>query len=111
MPILHGYVSTTAKPRADVVLKSDKDEPVLAVWQYGLGRTAAWTSDLSGQWTSDWIASDEGMSILRNLISYSMTVSYTHLDVYKRQDDKNTVDHIYAICRRLSKQNCYHHLK
>ena len=26
-------------------------------------------------------------------------------------DDKNTVDHIYAICRRLSKQNCYHHLK
>ena len=72
VPILHGYVSTTAKPRADVVLKSDKDEPVLAVWQYGLGRTAAWTSDLSGQWTSDWIASDEGMSILRNLISYSM---------------------------------------
>ncbi len=72
VPMLHGYVSTTAKPRADVVLQSEKEEPVLAVWQYGLGRTAAWTSDLSGQWTSDWLASDEGLNIIRNLISYSM---------------------------------------
>ncbi len=72
VPMLHGYVSTTAKSRADVVLESDDEEPVLAVWQYGLGRSAAWTSDMSGQWSSDWIASDEGLDIMRNLISYSM---------------------------------------
>lgn len=72
VPILHGYVSTTAKPRADVILKSDKEEPVLAAWQYGLGRTAAWTSDLSGQWSNDWISAEEGVGVLRNLISYSM---------------------------------------
>ncbi|MDD5944982.1 MAG: VWA domain-containing protein [Clostridia bacterium] len=72
VPMLHGYVSTTAKSRADVVLKSDDDEPVLAAWQYGLGRAASWMSDFSGQWTSDWIASDEGLDIFRNLISYSM---------------------------------------
>lgn len=72
VPMLHGYVSTTAKSRADVVLQSDDEEPVLAVWQYGLGRAAAWTSDMSGQWTSDWLAADEGLDIMRNLISYSM---------------------------------------
>lgn len=72
VPMLHGYVSTTAKSRADVVLESDKEEPVLATWQYGLGRTAAWTSDLSGQWSNDWLASDEGTQILRNLVSYTM---------------------------------------
>jgi len=72
VPMLHGYVSTTAKSRADVVLESDKEEPILATWQYGLGRTAAWTSDLSGQWSSDWLASDEGTQIIRNLVSYSM---------------------------------------
>ncbi|MCD8035891.1 MAG: VWA domain-containing protein [Clostridiales bacterium] len=72
VPMLHGYVSTTAKSRADVVLESDEEEPILAVWQYGLGRTAAWTSDFSGQWTSDWITSDEGIEIIRNLISYTM---------------------------------------
>lgn len=72
VPMLHGYVSTTAKSRADVVLESDKEEPVLATWQYGLGRTAAWTSDISGQWSSDWLASDEGTQIIRNLVSYTM---------------------------------------
>ena len=72
VPVLHGYVSTTAKGRADVVLQSDNEEPVLAVWQYGLGRTAAWTSDVSGQWSDEWLASNEGVEILRNLISYSM---------------------------------------
>ena len=65
-------MSTTAKPRADVVLQSDREEPVLAVWQYGLGRAAAWTSDVSGQWSGDWLSSREGTDILRNLISYSM---------------------------------------
>lgn len=72
VPMLHGYVSTTAKGRADVILESDKEEPVLAAWQYGLGRTAAWTSDVSGQWSSDWLASDEGTQIIRNLVSYTM---------------------------------------
>lgn len=72
VPMLHGYVSTTAKSRADVILQSDTEEPVLAVWQYGLGRTAAWTSDLSGQWTNDWLGADEGTQIIRNLVSYTM---------------------------------------
>lgn len=72
VPMLHGYVSTTAKSRADVVLESDKEEPVLATWQYGLGRTAAWTSDVSGQWSNEWLSSDEGTQILRNLVSYTM---------------------------------------
>ena len=40
--------------------------------KYGLGRAAAWTSDVSGQWSGDWLSSREGTDILRNLISYSM---------------------------------------
>ncbi|HET7090441.1 MAG TPA: hypothetical protein VFL17_17530, partial [Anaerolineae bacterium] len=30
-------------------------DPLLATWQYGLGRAAAWTSDVKGQWATDWI--------------------------------------------------------
>ncbi|MDQ2996197.1 MAG: VWA domain-containing protein, partial [Chloroflexota bacterium] len=30
-------------------------KPVLAQWQYGLGRAVAWTSDLKGQWGRDWV--------------------------------------------------------
>ena len=67
---LHGYVRTTAKDRADIPLISDEDEPVLATWQYGLGRTAAWTPDASGQWSSDWLNSAQGVQTLRNTVSW-----------------------------------------
>lgn len=69
---LKGYIGTTAKPRADAVLISDTEEPVLCTWQYGLGRTAAWTSDMSGRWTEDWLASNQGTQIIRNLVSWVM---------------------------------------
>jgi hypothetical protein len=29
---------------------------LLATWQYGLGRSAAWTSDLKGQWAQEWLS-------------------------------------------------------
>ena len=34
------------KNAAQVIFASDSDQPVFTVWQYGLGRTAAWTSDV-----------------------------------------------------------------
>ena len=54
VPPLDGYVATRVKPAARTVFRSDIQDPVLAVWQYGLGRTAAWTSDIQGIWTSQW---------------------------------------------------------
>ncbi|NLY18749.1 MAG: VWA domain-containing protein [Clostridiaceae bacterium] len=56
VPQLDGYVATTAKATARTIFRSDINDPVLAVWQYGLGRTAAWTSDIRGLWTSKWAA-------------------------------------------------------
>lgn len=72
VPELGGYIGTTAKSRADQVLLSDKDDPVLAAWQYGLGRTAVWTADMHGQWSTDWLASAEGTAVLRNMVSWTM---------------------------------------
>ncbi len=37
-----------------------------------LAELQRWTSDVSGQWSNDWLASDEGTQILRNLVSYTM---------------------------------------
>ena len=69
---LDGYISATAKPRADVILTSDTDEPVLAAWQYGLGRTVAWTTDAAGMWTADWLADGTGEALLRNAVSWTL---------------------------------------
>ncbi|HYM49181.1 MAG TPA: VWA domain-containing protein [Candidatus Limnocylindrales bacterium] len=52
-PTLTGYVATTPRAAADVVLKSPQGDPLLASWQYGLGRVIAWTSDAEGRWTAD----------------------------------------------------------
>ncbi|WP_186580617.1 VWA domain-containing protein [Aquibacillus kalidii] len=54
VPEMNAYIATTPKKRAQVMLVSEKDDPVLARWQYGLGKTVAWTSDLSGKWAGTW---------------------------------------------------------
>ncbi len=54
-PALRGYVSTTLKPTAQMVLTTPQGDPLLAEWQYGLGRTVAWTSDAENKWAADWV--------------------------------------------------------
>ena len=34
---------------------SEKGDPILAHWQYGLGRTVAFTSDAKSKWAQDWM--------------------------------------------------------
>ena len=55
VPNLYGYVVTYGKPAAEMLLVTPKVDPLLAVQRYGLGRTAAFTSDLSPRWGRDWL--------------------------------------------------------
>lgn len=55
LPSLLGYVATTPKPRAETPLLSEKGDPILAHWQYGLGRAVAFTSDAKAKWAQRWI--------------------------------------------------------
>ena len=54
-PQLHGYVATTEKETAQVFIRSHKDEPILAGWNFGLGKAIAWTSDVKPAWAKAWI--------------------------------------------------------
>jgi hypothetical protein len=54
-PTLLGYVATTPKPRAEIPLYTDKGDPLLAHWQYGLGRAVAFTSDAKSRWAKLWL--------------------------------------------------------
>jgi uncharacterized membrane protein/Mg-chelatase subunit ChlD len=64
LPNISGFVLTHTKdsPLAQVLVRSPKTpEPyspenatVLAVWTYGLGRTAVLTTDAGARWASDW---------------------------------------------------------
>lgn len=56
LPSVGGYDFTAARPNAQVVLASDRGDPLLVKWQLGLGRVATWTgddgSDFSNLWSS-----------------------------------------------------------
>ncbi|RME41699.1 MAG: VWA domain-containing protein, partial [Caldilineae bacterium] len=55
LPNLFGYVATEPKQTAQTVLVSERDDPLLAQWQYGLGRSVAFTSDATGRWGKAWV--------------------------------------------------------
>jgi Mg-chelatase subunit ChlD len=54
-PLLYGYNGTTIKESARLLMAADHKAPLLAEWQYGLGRSIAWTSDMKGKWARDWV--------------------------------------------------------
>jgi uncharacterized membrane protein len=57
-PPLAGYVATSDKSRAQHLLLTHRDEPLLSVWRFGLGKTVAFTSDAKGRWSDAWLRWD-----------------------------------------------------
>ena len=53
-PPLKGYVVTIPKSRASVLLRGPDGDPILATWSAGVGRSAAFTSDLKDRWGGAW---------------------------------------------------------
>ncbi|CAN5842259.1 VWA domain-containing protein [soil metagenome] len=71
LPQLLGYNGTTAKNTAQTVLVSSRDDPVLAQWQYGLGRAVAWTSDATGRWATGWVGWSGFNQFFSQLVSWT----------------------------------------
>jgi hypothetical protein len=72
LPDLHGFVRTTLKT-------FDQRFPILATWQYGLGRSAAFTSDAKSMpgnpvvgWDRDWANSDIYLKFWEQTIGWAM---------------------------------------
>ncbi|GKX30125.1 chloride channel protein [Vallitalea longa] len=72
LPQLQGYVGTSPKDAATVILTSPVNDPILSVWQYGLGKTASWCSDLSGEWSASYNAWDKNNVFWQNIINYTI---------------------------------------
>jgi Ca-activated chloride channel family protein len=57
-PRVSGYMETDLKRGAHLdlmFLRDDRKAPLLASWRYEKGRAAAFTADLEGRWTRNWI--------------------------------------------------------
>ncbi|MDR6880131.1 VWA domain-containing protein [Bacillus sp. 3255] len=71
LPELQGYIATTPKEAAEVVLSSPEPDPVLARWQYGSGRSVAWTSDVTGAWSGNWVGWPAFAPLLTGMIKWT----------------------------------------
>ncbi|HTI30191.1 MAG TPA: VWA domain-containing protein [Methylomirabilota bacterium] len=72
LPSLLGYNATTAKGTATVALLTGRDDPLLAQWQYGLGRSVAWTSDARQQWATPWIGTEAFGTLTAQLVAWTL---------------------------------------
>ena len=88
LPPLHGYVGTSSKSVARTILVSDQGDPILAAWQYGLGKAVAFTSDASGRWARDWVQWSGFASFWSQAINAALSEpNSTGLDVRVEQNN------------------------
>jgi Mg-chelatase subunit ChlD len=89
-PGLSGYLAMTPRPEAEVALKVGPDDPLLAVWGYGLGRVAAWSSDTGQEWTAAWSNWSEFDRFLGQVVGYTVpapNLGLLQLDTSIEQND------------------------
>ncbi|HXG62219.1 MAG TPA: VWA domain-containing protein [Planctomycetota bacterium] len=70
LPPLAGLLPARAREGADVLLATPDGRPVLALRRLGLGKTAAWTSDLAGRWSAEWLAGPASGKLFAQLVRY-----------------------------------------
>lgn len=95
LPELEGYVATSKKDNARTILVGPEEDPILATWQYGLGRTMAWTPDIDGLWTSQWLGWEGNRHFWINAMSWliqeGMNADYSIETAYEEGIGKITV--------------------
>ncbi|MBD5546643.1 MAG: VWA domain-containing protein [Lachnospiraceae bacterium] len=71
-PVLYGYIAATPKTASiPVIVSEGKENPILTVWQYGLGRTAAWNSDVTGEWSGAFAGEDDYVQMWKRIVDYT----------------------------------------
>jgi hypothetical protein len=75
LPPLDGYVASTPKPAAQVVLSGPGGDPILAQWQYGLGTVLAWTSDTEGRWTAELLRSPLAGKLFAGIVAATLPLA------------------------------------
>ena len=71
-PQLSGYLAATEKSLAAVSLMSDREDPILAWWQYGAGRVVAFMADSRGAWTSEFLQWDQAAAFYGGMAAFTL---------------------------------------
>lgn len=71
-PHVYGYVASTPKTASrQVIVSAEKEDPILTVWQYGLGRSVAWNSDVTGEWSGGFSGQEDYVRLWKRIVDYA----------------------------------------
>ncbi len=79
LPQLHGYTATTEKDVAQVFIRSHRDETVLSGWNFGLGKSIAWTSDATA-WAKEWVSWDNFGKFWGQVVNWTLPTAEAGAD-------------------------------
>ena len=94
VPPVSGYVVTADREGlSQVTLRGPQEDPILAQWQYGLGRAVAFTSDAAPRWAPAWPAWNQARAFWAQHVRWAMRPSGSaNLTLYtQRQGDETRV--------------------
>jgi Ca-activated chloride channel homolog len=75
LPSLTGYNAQASKKEEgaeDILVSGEYADPLLAAWQYGLGRVVAWMSDAGQEWRGAWTDPARETAFWLQVIRYSL---------------------------------------
>lgn len=99
LPTISGYIGSSAKPKATVVLKANND-PLYAQWTYEKGNTSggkvgSFMSDLNGMWTNEFLEDERGIKFIKNVVRDLINSSTVRTDMnvkFNRVNFKNIIE-------------------
>lgn len=93
VPPVSGYIVTADREGLSLVsLRGEQDDPLLAQWQYGLGRSVAFMSDAATRWSPAWPAWEGAQAFWAQHVRWAMRPSgSSNLTVYTERQGDDTV--------------------
>lgn len=88
-PPLLGYVATSAKesPSTRLMLTTHKDDPLLAAWSFGLGKSVAFTSDATAHWGVHWLGWEGYSAFWSQAVRWTVRQdTKTHFETHVAED-------------------------
>ncbi len=88
-PPLLGFASTKPKDGAEVFLATSAQAPILVRWQYGLGRSVLFASDVKNRWAAEWLHWDGYGKFWAQLVRDTMRRETAEQVVFRVERDGN----------------------
>lgn len=85
---INAYIATTSKTESREIMSTSEEDPLLVCWQYGLGKTVAWTTNASGTWNEALAEMQDYAEMWKRILNYTSmesSIGKDTLSVYRRR--------------------------